>query len=69
MNNTKPQAADKSPYRLPVLPLRNVVIFPGMPSQVLIGRKNSLNLVAYALAGKKRLFAVLQTGAGEENPH
>ena len=68
MNNTKLQAADESPYRLPVLPLRNVVILPGMPSQILIGRKSSLNLVADALAGKKLLFAVLQTDASEENP-
>ena len=68
MNKTKSQVTDKSPYQLPVLPLRNVVIFPGVPSQILIGRKSSLNLVADVLAGKKRLFAVLQTDAGEENP-
>ena len=68
MNNTKSQVTDNRPYQLPVLPLRNVVIFPGMPSQVLIRRKSSLNLVADVLARKKRLFAVLQTDTEEENP-
>ena len=58
MNNTKSSAVDKSAQELPVLPMRNVVIFPGMPSQILIGRESSLALVADILAGQKRLFAV-----------
>ena len=68
MNNTKSSAIDKSAQELPVLPLRNVVIFPGMPSQILIGRESSLALVADILAGQKRLFAVLQKDDREELP-
>ena len=68
MNNTKSLAVDKSPRELPVLPLRNVVIFPGMPSQILIGRESSLAIVADILVGQKRLFAVLQKDDREELP-
>lgn len=68
MKNTKSSAIDKSAQELPVLPLRNVVIFPGMPSQILIGRESSLALVADILAGQKRLFAVLQKDDREELP-
>ena len=68
MNNTKSSAIDKSAQELPVLPLRNVVIFPGMPSQILIGRESSLALVTDILAGQKRLFAVLQKDDREELP-
>ncbi len=53
---------------LPVLPLRNVVLFPQMVVPLFIGRRKSLKAVEKAVAGDKRLFLVAQRRPVEENP-
>ncbi len=54
--------------QLPVLPLRNIVLFPGVSSQILIGRPSSLALAQKVLSEDRLLFAVAQKDAREENP-
>src|SRR5512140_2654599 len=46
--------------RLPVLPLRDVVIFPYMVIPLLVGRAASLAAVEAALAGDRWIFLVAQ---------
>ena len=39
---------DTLPQELPILPVRNIVLFPGVVTPILIGRKSSLALVKAA---------------------
>jgi ATP-dependent Lon protease len=45
---------------LPVLPLRDLVLFPGVPTVIGIGRPSSLRAVEAALKSTKLVFAVAQ---------
>ena len=50
--------ADKS--RLPVLPLRDTVVYPGVAVPISAGRPGTIEAVQDALDGDRRLFAVAQ---------
>jgi ATP-dependent Lon protease len=54
--------------RLPVLPLRDVVIFPYMVMPLLVGRAASLAAVEAALAGDRWIFLVAQRTADTQDP-
>ncbi len=54
--------------RLPVLPLRDVVIFPYMVIPLLVGRAASLAAVEAALAGDRFIFLVAQRDADTQDP-
>ena len=54
--------------RLPVLPLRDVVIFPYMVIPLLVGRAASLAAVETALAGDRWIFLVAQRTADTQDP-
>ena len=53
------------PKHLPVLPLRNMVLFTGVPTQLLVGRAGSLQLIQDAWEGD-RLIAITAQKEGEE---
>jgi len=63
--------ADESPVipdNLPVMPLRDLVLFPGIIQPLTVGRRRSLAMIQDAAMGD-RLFAVLlQKAADEEEP-
>jgi ATP-dependent Lon protease len=59
---------DKIPQTLPVLPLRDVVIFPYMIFPVLVGRESSLRAANYALDNSKFIFLVSQKDPSIEDP-
>jgi ATP-dependent Lon protease len=56
------------PLRMPVLPLRDVVIFPTMIFPVLVGRESSLRAVNEALESEKFLFLAPQRNPLTEEP-
>ncbi len=56
------------PTRLPVLPLRDVVIFPYMIFPVLVGRESSLRAVSAAVDKDKLIFLAAQRNASTEEP-
>ena len=56
------------PTRLPVLPLRDVVIFPYMIFPVLVGRESSLHAVNEALERDKYIFLAAQKNSVTEEP-
>ncbi len=65
------EAGDQSstlPTRLPVLPLRDVVVFPYMIFPVLVGRESSLRAVNHALEHEKVLFLAAQRNPVTEEP-
>ena len=56
------------PEQLPVLPLRNMVLFPGVPTQLLVGREGSLQLVNQALEGSRLIAVAAQRDVEIEEP-
>jgi ATP-dependent Lon protease len=59
---------EQIPPRLPVLPLRDVVIFPYMIFPVLVGRESSLRAVSYAVEHDKHIFLAAQRNPVTEEP-
>ena len=58
----------KSGEILPVLPLRNMVLFPGVFMPVSVGRKSSLRLVREADKKKSYIAVVCQKMAETDEP-
>ncbi|MCA9784579.1 MAG: LON peptidase substrate-binding domain-containing protein, partial [Candidatus Cloacimonetes bacterium] len=56
------------PSRLPLIPLRDVVIYPYMIFPLLIGRESSMKAVEEAMVGEKMVFVVAQRNPSEEEP-
>lgn len=57
-----------SPTVLPVLPLRDVVVFPSMVFPVLVGRESSLRAAAEALSRDKYIMLVAQMNSSVDEP-
>ena len=58
----------KVPEVLPILPLRNAVLFPGVVMPISVGRPKSLNLVREAYNGSKMVGTVAQRNGQIEDP-
>jgi len=54
--------------QVPLLPLRDIVVFPGMVVPLFIGRENSINALKYALSQEKEIFLATQKNAKMDNP-
>src|SRR5512138_3469593 len=54
--------------RLPMVPIRDVVIFPYMMVPFVIGRESSVQALEAALKGDKRIFLSTQHDAAVDNP-
>lgn len=59
----------KSGDILPVLPLRNMVLFPGVFLPITVGRKASLKLVREAEKKHKDIAVICQRSAHTEDPN
>jgi len=59
---------DNIPEVLPVLPLRDIVIFPYMIFPVLVGREQSIRAANYALENTKYIFLATQKKSNVEDP-
>jgi len=53
---------------VPLLPLRDVVVFPGMVVPLFVGREKSINALKYALSQEKEIFLVTQKNARLDDP-
>src|SRR5512139_3011278 len=53
---------------LPMVPLRDVVVFPHMMIPFVIGRQSSIKALDHALARDKRIFLSAQHDATRDNP-
>ncbi|MBI5727022.1 MAG: endopeptidase La [Ignavibacteriales bacterium] len=56
------------PEILPVLPLRDIILFPYMMYPVLIGREQSINAANAAIHSKKYIFLAAQKKSNIDNP-
>jgi len=59
---------EEIPEELPILPLKNTVLFPGVVIPITVGRDRSLKLVKDAYEGDKTIGVVTQKNADEEDP-
>ena len=57
------------PNDLPVLPLRNTVLFPGVVIPITVGRDKSISLIKDAYKGNKIIGVVAQKDADVEDPN
>ena len=53
---------------LPLLPLRDIVVFPHMVAPLFVGRTKSVNALADAMSKDKRVFLSTQKSANVDNP-
>jgi ATP-dependent Lon protease len=54
--------------RLPMMPIRDVVIFPHMMTPFVVGRESSVRALDEALAGDKKIFLATQHDASVDEP-
>ncbi len=59
---------DSIPEELPILPLRDIVIFPYMIFPVLVGREQSIRAANYAAENTKYIFLSTQKKSAVEDP-
>nr|WP_281392682.1 endopeptidase La [Sphingomonas abaci] len=53
---------------MPVLPLRDIVVFPAMIVPLFVGREKSVAALETAMAGDKEIFLVAQLDPAEDDP-
>ncbi|MDF1677228.1 MAG: endopeptidase La [Legionellaceae bacterium] len=56
------------PLHLPVLPLRDVVIYPSMVIPLFVGRERSIRALEAAMLDDKRIFLVAQKESSDDEP-
>ncbi|MCH8874384.1 endopeptidase La, partial [candidate division KSB1 bacterium] len=73
---TEPETIDKDdrvnfeiPQVLPILPLRNTVVFPQQIIPISVGREKSIKLIEEALSENKLITLVAQRDGKVEDPH
>tara|TARA_Y100001970_G_scaffold23505_1_gene27687 strand:- start:465 stop:2858 length:2394 start_codon:yes stop_codon:yes gene_type:complete len=54
---------------IPVLPLRDIVVFPGMVAPLFVGRKQSVNALNNAMSLDKKIFLLAQRNSETDNPN
>jgi len=63
----KPDGTDSKTI-FPLLPLRDIVVFPHMVAPLFVGRSGSVNALASAMNSNKKVFLSTQKKAGVDNP-
>ncbi|MBX3610303.1 MAG: endopeptidase La [Hydrogenophaga sp.] len=57
-----------TPVELPLLPLRDVVVFPHMVIPLFVGRAKSIKALEAAMEGERRIMLVAQKAAAKDEP-
>ncbi len=66
---TQPEPSQiQIPERLPLLPIRDIVVFPYMVLPLFVGREMSIKAIEAALAGNRIIMLVAQRSLEVENP-
>lgn len=61
--------AEKIPDTLPILPLRNTVLFPGVVIPITVGRDKSIHLIKEAYKGDRTIGVITQKNDAIEDPN
>jgi len=62
------ELAPIAPHAMPLLPLRDVVVFPNMVTPLFVGREKSIKALELAMESEKEIFLVAQKNASEDDP-
>ena len=54
---------------IPVLPLRDIVVFPSMVAPLFVGRKQSVNALNSVMSSDKKIFLLSQKNSEVDNPN
>jgi ATP-dependent Lon protease len=70
---TEPKSADfqqpiEIPKKIPLLPIRDIVVFPYMVLPLFVGREMSIKAIETALEGNRMIFLASQKDINVENP-
>ena len=68
VKNSDDKELDFNPEELPLLALRNMVLFPGITMPVAIGRKKSLNAITEAQKSHSPIGVICQIDEHVEDP-
>jgi ATP-dependent Lon protease len=69
LNQKNPiQFLDGEKNQYPILPLRDVVVFPNMVVPLFVGREKSIKALEYAMSHEKDIFLAAQKDAAVDNP-
>ncbi len=68
MKFMEPSSSTKVSRRLPMMPIRDVVIFPHMMTPFVVGREASVRALEEALAADKKIFLATQHDASIDDP-
>ncbi len=55
--------------QIPVLPLRDIVVFPNMVAPLFVGREQSVNALNDVMTGDKKIFLLSQKNSKIDNPN
>ena len=67
-NDMRENEVSGSPKTLPLLPLRDIVVFPGMVVPLFVGRPRSIKALESALEGERELVLSAQRQASTDEP-
>ncbi len=57
-----------APFKLPMVPVRDMLIVPGTTVPLMVGREFSVRALEYALANDQKIFFATQHDASNEEP-
>ena len=66
--SNKQKAVARRSVSMPVLPLRDVVVYPHMVIPLFVGREKSIEALEAAMEGEKRILLVAQRSAAVDDP-
>ncbi|NOR52369.1 MAG: endopeptidase La, partial [Gammaproteobacteria bacterium] len=69
MSDIEQIESQDSKETIPVLPLRDVVVYPHMVIPLFVGREKSIRALEEAMASDKEILLVAQKSASEDEPH
>ena len=61
--------AEEIPAEIPILPLKNTVLFPGVVIPITVGRDKSIKLIKDAYSGNKTIGVIAQKSDAIEDPN
>jgi len=67
-NAEEQEASGAGPKVVPLMPLRDIVVFPHMVVPLFVGRAKSIRALEEAVAGNRELMLSAQRRAGEDDP-
>jgi len=68
MANQSKNVLNSEPRKLPMMPIRDMVIFPHMMTPFVVGRASSVRALEEALAGDRKIFLATQHDAAVDEP-